>query len=404
MTPALARRNQLVTVAMVFAVFTGFAFVLPFLPLYVAELGVADPKAAALWAGVLIGVAPLLAGLLAPVWGRLADRHGHKGIAVIALVAYVVILVLSAAVTSVGQLLALRIGVGLFGGIGPLGLAMATAQAPREETGRAVGMVQAAQILAAAVGPFAGGLLADTIGIRRTFLATAVLCAVTLALVWTLYEERPPAEHAEAARSASLGTVAAVPGVGALLVVLFLVNFIGRSFTPILPLHLAALGVPATRLASGTGLLISAYSIAAALSAMVLGRLSRNRSPRSLLLLTLVGGAAAVLPMALVGRFELLLALAVLLGLVAGGSLTLCYTIGGLMVPGAVRTTAFGFFSGAALFGGALSPSVAALVAHVSLRGIYWLDAALYLALAAALSRRTAPGSPAAPASARVGP
>jgi len=94
----------------------------------------------------------------------------------------------------------------------------------------------------------------------------------------------------------------------------------------------------------------------------------------------------------------------VLLGLVAGGSLTLCYTIGGLMVPGAVRTTAFGFFSGAALFGGALSPSVAALVAHVSLRGIYWLDAALYLALAAALSRRTAPGSPAAPASARVGP
>jgi len=67
---------------MVFAVFTGFAFVLPFLPLFVHELGVAEPERAALWAGVLIGVAPLLAGLLAPVWGRLADRHGHKGVAV----------------------------------------------------------------------------------------------------------------------------------------------------------------------------------------------------------------------------------------------------------------------------------------------------------------------------------
>ena len=75
-------RNQYVMVATVFVVFTGFAFVLPFLPLYVRELGVPDEERAALWAGVLIGVAPLLAGLLAPVWGRLADRYGQKGIAV----------------------------------------------------------------------------------------------------------------------------------------------------------------------------------------------------------------------------------------------------------------------------------------------------------------------------------
>ena len=171
-----------------------------------------------------------------------------------------------------------------------------------------------------------------------------------------------------------------LPGVVALLVVLFLVNFIGRSFTPILPLHLSQLGVPPARLASGTGLLISVYSVAAALSAAMLGRLCRQSSPRSLLVATLLGGAIAVAPMALVGGFEALLGLAALLGLVAGGSLTLCYTIGGLMVPGEVRTTAFGFFSAAALFGGAVSPSFAGLIAHASLRGIYWVDALLYLA------------------------
>jgi DHA1 family multidrug resistance protein-like MFS transporter len=382
---AAARRNLLVTVAMVFAVFTGFAFVLPFLPLFVRDLGVEEPQEAALWAGVLIGIAPLLAGLLAPVWGRLADRHGHKGVAIKALVSYVVILALTAAVTSVGQLLVLRIGIGLFGGIGPLGLAMATAQAPREETGRAVGLVQAAQILSAAIGPFAGGVLADTIGTRRTFLVTAGVCALALALVALFYEERGPAERRAAGPSASFSAVTAVPGVVALLVVLFVVNFIGRSFTPILPLHLQDLGVPPGRLASATGVLISAYSVAAALSAMALGRLSRRHAPRTLLVVTLLGGAAAVLPMALVPRFDMLLGLAVLLGLVAGGSLTLCYTIGGLMVPDQVRTTAFGFFSGAALFGGAVSPTAAGLVAHVQLRGIYWVDALLYLALAAAL-------------------
>lgn len=385
--PAAARRNLLVTVAMVFAVFTGFAFVLPFLPLFVRELGVSEPESAALWAGVLIGVAPLGAGLLAPAWGRLADRYGQKGIAVKALVAYVVMLALSAAVTSVEQLLVLRIGIGLMGGIGPLGLAMAAAQAPREDTGRAVGLVQAAQILSAAIGPLAGGILADSIGIRRTFLVTAALCALALALLLACYEERSAPGRERAAKGPGFRAVIAIPGVAALLVVLFVVNFIGRSFTPILPLHLGALGLPESRLASGTGALIAAYSLAAAASAWGLGRLSRTRPPRTLLLATLVGGALVVAPMAFVPGFELMLTLAVLLGLVAGGSLTLCYTIGGLMVPEAVRTTAFGFFSGAALFGGALSPTVAGLVAHLWLRGIYLVDALLYLALAAALVR-----------------
>jgi MFS transporter, DHA1 family, multidrug resistance protein len=367
----VAQRNLLVTVAMVFAVFTGFAFVLPFLPLFVRDLGVEEPEAAALWAGVLIGIAPLLAGLLAPVWGRLADRHGQKGIAVKALVAYVILLALSAAVRNAPELLALRIGVGLFGGIGPLGLAMATAQAPREDTGRAVGLIQAAQILSAAIGPLAGGILADAIGIRRTFLVTAALCVLALVLLLAFYEERAPREHAPTAARAGFRNVIAIPGVVGLLGVLFVVNFIGRSFTPILPMHLGDLGLPPSRLASATGVLISAYSLAAATSAWGLGRLSRSHAPQRLLLATLVGGALIVAPMALVPSFELMLALAVLLGLVGGGSLTLCYTIGGLMVPQEVRTTSFGFFSGAALFGGALSPTVAGLVAHATLRGIY---------------------------------
>lgn len=372
---------------MVFAVFTGFAFLLPFLPLFVQELGVRERESAALWAGVLISVSPLLAGLLAPVWGRLADRHGHKTIVVKALVAYVAILALSAAVTNVEQLLLLRIGVGLLGGIGPLGLAMAAAQSRREDTGRAVGLVQSAQILSAAVGPLLGGLLADTIGIRRTFLVAALVCLVALVLILVGYQEDRSGEAQRRAAAVSFAQVTAVPGVLALLAVLFFVNFIGRSFTPILPGHLALLGLPPGRLASATGALISSYAVAAAVSATALGRLSRTRAPGSLLLLTLAGGALVVLPMALVPSFEALVALAVLLGLVGGGSLTLCYTIGGLMVPEAVRTTAFGFFSGAALFGGALSPVVAGFVAHASLRGIYWVDAFLYLVLAAWLAR-----------------
>jgi len=375
------RRNQYSVTAAVFVVFAGFAFVLPFLPLYIRQLGVRDDRAVALWAGLCIGVAPLLAGLLAPVWGRLADRYGHKPMAVRALVSYIVILSLTAACTDVWQLFGLRAGVGLFGGIGPLGLAMVTASCPREHTGRAVGSVQSAQILSAALGPLIGGMLADTIGIRPTFLVTAVACALALVLLLVGYRDPSRVAEAHAAPSRRLGEVLTLPGVAVLMVALFLVNFIGRSFTPILPLHLQTLGVPTASLAFSTGAVISVYSIAAAISATVLCRATRRRGPRALLLATVIAGAVLVLPMALLTRFSAFLGVAVLLGLASGGSLTLCYTIGGLMVPTDRRTTAFGFFSGAALFGGALSPSVAGLLTHWQLKGIYYADAALYLLL-----------------------
>jgi DHA1 family multidrug resistance protein-like MFS transporter len=389
-------RNQYVMTAVVFVVFTGFAFVLPFLPLFVRELGVVSKEEAVLWAGTLIGVSPLVAGLLAPVWGRLADRHGQKRMALRALLSYVALLALSALVRDVYQLLACRVGIGLFGGIGPLGLAMATSLAPREQTGRAVGLIQAAQILAAAVGPLAGGYLADAIGVRRTFLVTSALCGLAVYLVVAYYEEgpRPSSDGRPSESTLSFGGVLGLHGVPALLVVLFFVNFVGRSFTPILPLHLERLGVSPPRLASATGALISVYSIAAAFSATVLGRASRRFEPRRLLAVSLLAGAATVAPMAAVGSFPAFLALAVLLGLASGGALTLCYTIGGLMVHADVKTTAFGFFSGAALFGGALSPVVAGLIAHWHLLGIYWTDAALFTALAALLLKPRRPDLP----------
>ena len=380
------RRNQLVVCVAVFMVFTGFAFVLPFLPLYVRHLGVDTEEGAATWAGVLIGIAPLLAGLLAPVWGRLGDRYGQKPMAVRALVSYVILLALSAAVTNVWQLLALRTAVGLFGGVGPLGLAMATALAPREHTGRAVGGVQSAQILAAAVGPAAGGVLAHFLGMRWTFVATSLACGVALLLLVWFYEEAPRVAASAAGHKDGFGVVLRVPGVLSLMAVLFLVNFIGRSFTPILPLHLRRLAVPESDLALATGVLISAYSVCAAVSAGLLGRATRRRDPRGMLIATLVAGAALVLPMALISRFGEFLVLAVFLGLASGGSLTLCYTIGGLMVPAARRTTAFGFFSGAALFGGAISPSIAGALTRVHFKTIYWADAVLYVLLALALA------------------
>src|SRR2546425_4851998 len=72
--------NLYALLAVLFVAFIGFSFSSPFLPLLVRHLGVTEPQAVALWSGVLIGLGPLSAVIASPVWGRLADRIGGRGV------------------------------------------------------------------------------------------------------------------------------------------------------------------------------------------------------------------------------------------------------------------------------------------------------------------------------------
>jgi len=70
------KRNEIAVNIAAGLVFFGFTLVMPFLPLYVEELGVKGVGKIALWSGILLSVPPLLRRLLGPFWGRVADRYG----------------------------------------------------------------------------------------------------------------------------------------------------------------------------------------------------------------------------------------------------------------------------------------------------------------------------------------
>ena len=89
---------------------------LPFLPAYVAELGAGSPQAVVQWSGVAFGATFLGAGVMAPVWGRVADRTGRKLILVRASLCMALAMGAIGLVQSVGQLVLLRLLAGLLGG------------------------------------------------------------------------------------------------------------------------------------------------------------------------------------------------------------------------------------------------------------------------------------------------
>jgi DHA1 family multidrug resistance protein-like MFS transporter len=290
----------------------------------------------------------------------------------------------------------LRVLLGLLGGFNAMGMALITAITPRERTSMAVGMFQGARSFSGAVGPIMGGILADSVGMRPTFLvSSALFVGAFLLMAFAYREESGAVARARAERkAASVWPLLRAPAFLAVMVALLLTQAIDQSFGPILPIFVTQLEATDTSAASWTGLIVSAAAVAATVSATVVGRVATKYSPRTILLFTLAGGALISVPLALSATTPQLLFWRTLLGLLAGGSLTLAFSFGGTLIPPELRGAGFGILTSAGLIGSAASPLVFGALAGLNLRAVFGADAAIYLVIClwvlVALRRSTA--------------
>src|SRR4029453_4383486 len=226
-------------VAATFVGFTGFTLVMPFLSSYMQELGVTDTGDAALWTGITLGVTPAIVALCAPLWGRVGDRFGNKLLVQRSLFSCVVVMALMAQATTPWHLLLLRAARGLLAGYGPLTLTMAARSAPLDRMASAIGAVQTAQRIGPAIGPLIGGLLASVVGLRNTFLISSLVYVMAFVMLTVMYKER--GEESAPLRATeervSFTNVLAFENFLVLMLVIFSLQVVDRSFGPVLLLH-----------------------------------------------------------------------------------------------------------------------------------------------------------------------
>ena len=299
--PESWQRNVWALSLIVFTAFVGFQFFSPFLPLYVQELGVTDPAEIAVWSGVLMAVTPGLAGLLGPLWGRLADRVGRKLMMIRSLAGFIVTIAAMGLVTSVSQLLVARLLQGVFAGFSVMAMALASVSCPRDKVPVAMGRVQSAQLLSAAIGPAAGGYVASHFGIRYAFFVTAGLCALSLIGLIVLFKEARPGEAASRPAPLHFRDVFRLPHFALVLGLLLIAQFIDRGLSLLIPLKVAHLpGVE--RIAAVSGIIISVSAVCGTISASLAGRLAQSWPIARLLL---IGCLAGGIPCALMAWTEL---------------------------------------------------------------------------------------------------
>lgn len=372
-------RNVWALALVVFIAFVGFQFFSPFLPLYVIELGVAEPTRVALWSGLLTAVTPAVSGLLGPLWGRLADRVGRKMMMIRSLAGFVVIVAAMGLVTSVGQLLILRVLQGVIAGFSVFAMALASVSCPKDKVPVAIGRVQGAQLLSVAVGPAAGGYVASHFGLRYAFFVTAAMCAIALVGLILLFTEGRPEAGAGAEPAAggfTLREVLGRRGFPLVLGLLFIGQFIDRGLSLLVPLRVATLP-DVTQIAATSGEIISLAAVCATGSALAAGRLAQRWPAERLLLIGLLAGGLPCALMALAPGWPSLMLLRCLTGLCLGGALTLAYSLGGTLVPGERRGAAFGWLALSVQVGTAASPLATGGLAALSLPGAFLLDGGL---------------------------
>ena len=362
---------------------------MPFLPLYFQLLGVHDVGDIAMWSGLSLGVTPALTAMLAPFWGRLADRYGRKIMVERSLVSFVVVMGAMAYVQQPWHVFALRALQGVFAGYGSLTLAMAADSAPRDRMAYAIGFVQTAQRLGPAIGPIVGGAVAQVAGLRKAFLVTATLYLVAVLLVAFMYDEHraPHTEKDASADRVTFRNVLAFENFIVLMGVVFGLQFIDRSFGPVLPLFVAELGTPVDRVPIVAGVLFSIAAGAGALGHHFCGRLLRRAPARRVIAGSVgIGAVGASVYVLARGPWPLLLGTPIF-GVAIGVATTAAYTAASSVMPTSARGAGFGLLTTASLAGLALSPIVNGILGATSIRAVFLLDTVGLIALAFAVSR-----------------
>ncbi|BBQ85086.1 MULTISPECIES: multidrug efflux MFS transporter [Enterobacteriaceae] len=356
--------------------FTGLAIsqILPFLPLYVAQLGVTSHESLSMWSGLTFSVTFLVSAIVSPMWGSLADRKGRKLMLLRASLGMAVAILLQAFATNVWQLFFLRAVMGLTSGYIPNAMALVASQVPRERSGWALSTLSTAQITGVIGGPLLGGFLADHVGLRMVFFITAFLLLVSFMVTLFLIKEgaRPVLEKGEKLSGKAVFASLPYPGlVISLFVTTMVIQLCNGSISPILALFIKSMSPDSTNIAFLSGMIAAVPGVSALMSAPRLGKLGDRIGTARILLGTLAFAVVLFFAMSFVTTPLQLGILRFILGFADGAMLPAVQTLLLKYISERVTGRIFGYNQSFMYLGNVAGPLIGASISAMA--GFRWV-------------------------------
>jgi len=367
------RRNLVVCLLGSFTTIVAMTLLLPFLPLYVEQLGVSDRAGIAQWSGVAYGATFLAAALVAPLWGRLADRYGRKAMLMRASLGMAVAMSLIGMAHNVWQLVGLRLLAGLAGGYASGSTIMVATQTPKARSGWALGMLASGIMAGNLVGPLIGGSLPPLIGIRGTFwLAGSVIFVTFLATTFLLKEDKRPVAARKAAARLGWSDIPDRRPVVAMLAAGLLLMLANMSVEPIITIYVGELVADTSRVTLVSGFAMSAAALGSILSASRLGKLADRIGYWTVIVGALAVSGLLLIPQAFVTAAWQLVALRFLMGLALGGLLPCVTAVIRHNVPTGIAGRVLGYATSSQYAGQVAGPLLGGFVGgHIGMRAVF---------------------------------
>ncbi|WP_199257267.1 multidrug efflux MFS transporter [Pantoea sp. BAV 3049] len=359
--------------------FTGLAIsqIIPFLPLYVEQLGVTDPSALTLWSGLIFSITFMVSAVVAPMWGSLADRKGRKLMLLRASLGMGVVILLQAFVTNVWQLLLLRALMGLTSGYIPNAMALVATQVPRERSGWALSMVTTAQICGVILGPLMGGFLADWVGLRAVFLITSALLLTSFLITLFLIKEtgyRPVKKEDKLSGKMVFRSLSHPGLIVSLFITTLVIQLCNGSISPILTLFVRQLEPDVQNIAFVSGVVAAIPGVSALFSAPRLGKLGDRIGAERILFTALILTILLFIAMSWAGSAFQLGVMRFLLGFADGAMMPAVQTLLLRYSSDQITGRIFGYNQSFMYLGNVVGPLIGSGVSAIG--GFRWVFAA----------------------------
>lgn len=357
------QRNLLVLWFAQFIAMVGMSACIPFLPLFVRDLGVAQEDAA-LWSGIITAAPFVMSSLLTPLWGSLGDKYGQKSMVVRGILGLGIAMTLMGFSNSIWMLLALRIFQGAASGFVASNNAFVSVQTPPEKVGVALGTLQTSISAGNIMGPLVGGVISDAIGFRPVFFFVGVMCAISLViLIYKLREERTAASSRGARVLGNVRVAWRSANIRSLLIMVMMVQTAIVMATPIFPYYLEQLGAPTSMLSTLAGIVVSIVGVCTIISAPWWGNRSDTFGFRTTMIIagSIVG--VGMILQAIVPSYEWLFPVRTMMGLAVGALLPLMYSELSRNAPSGRKGGIMGLASSATLLGNLTGPLICSAIA-----------------------------------------